>query len=424
MAQAPALSRWRLLKAEKMMSGVLSGIRVVEVAIYAFVPAAGAVLSQLGADVLKIEHPENPDPLRGISSYGINKPGTSGPNVLWEVMNRGKRSVGIDIRNPQGLEVLMSLVDQADVFITNFMQPARAKLGIDAEQILARNPRIIYGRGTGHGIHGPDANKPGFDALSYWAKSGAAIASMSSENRYPALMPGPAFGDIQGGMNLAGGIMGGLYQRERTGKGCVVDVSLLGSGMWAMAASTAGAYSRGTENIEQLDRQRAPNPIANIYRSADDRYFIVGALEGDRFWPSVCMVVGRPDLIADPRFATSKDRAVNSEECVSILEEAFASMPLARIAEALDKAECPWAAVTPPIHPVTDEQALANKYVQMVEYPGGTSLPLVSAPVQIDEHTGTLAAAPGHCEHTDEVLMDAGRSMEALLELKMSGAIF
>ncbi|PHR12226.1 MAG: formyl-CoA transferase [Sphingopyxis sp.] len=406
------------------MNGVLSGIKVIEVAIYAFVPAAGAVLSDMGADVLKIEHPENPDPMRNLSSYGINKPGTGGPSVLWQVMNRGKRSVGIDIRNPEGLEVLMSLVDEADIFLTNFMQPARAKLGIDAKDILARNPRIIYGRGTGHGPVGPDANRPGFDALSYWARSGAAIAGMSNENRYPALMPGPAFGDIQGGMNLAGGIMAGLYQRERTGKGCVVDVSLLSSGMWAMAASTAGAYSRGTDNIEQLDRTRAPNPIANIYRSSDDRYFIVGALEGDRFWPSICKIVNRPDLIEDARFATSADRTTNSEECVAILESAFETMTLAQIAEALEAAKCPWAAINPPIHPVEDEQANANNYIQMVECGDEGSLPIVSAPIQIDEQAAVLTPAPGHCEHTDEILMSSGLTMDELLELKVSGAIF
>jgi len=406
------------------MNGVLSGIKVIEVAIYAFVPAAGAVLSDMGADVLKIEHPENPDPMRNLSSYGINKPGTGGPSVLWQVMNRGKRSVGIDIRNPEGLEVLMSLVDEADIFLTNFMQPARAKLGIDVKDILARNPKIIYGRGTGHGPVGPDANKPGFDALSYWARSGAAIAGMSNENSYPALMPGPAFGDIQGGMNLAGGIMGGLYQRERTGKGCVVDVSLLGSGMWAMAASTAGAYSRGTDNIEQLDRTRAPNPIANFYRSSDDRYFIVGALEGDRFWPGICKVVNRPDLVEDPRFATSSDRTANSKECVAILERAFETMSLAQIAEALEEIECPWAAINPPIHPVEDEQANINNYIQMVECGDEGSLPIVSAPIQINEQAAVLKAAPGHCEHTDEILMDSGFTMDQLLELKVSGAIF
>lgn len=406
------------------MNGVLSGIKVIEVALYAFVPAAGAVLSDFGADVLKIEHPENPDPMRSISSYGINMPGTSGPSVLWEVMNRGKRSVGIDIRNPEGLKVLLSLVDEADVFLTNFMQPARAKLGIDANDIMARNPRIIYGRGTGHGPVGPDANRPGFDALSYWARSGAAIAGMSNENRYPALMPGPAFGDIQGGMNLAGGILAGLYQRERTGKGCVVDVSLLSSGMWAMAASTAGAYSRGTENIEQLDRTRAPNPIANIYRSSDDRYFIVGALEGDRFWPGVCKAVNRPDLVDDPRFATSRDRAANSEECVAILEAEFEKMTLDQVAQELEAAECPWAAINPPIHPVNDEQAKANNYIQMVQCGSDGELPIVSSPVQIDERAAKLKAAPGHCEHTDEVLMEGGRTMDDLLDLKVSGAIF
>ena len=406
------------------MDGVLTGIKVIEVAIYAFVPAAGAVLADLGADVLKIEHPESPDPLRSISSYGINKPGTDGPNVLWEVMNRGKRSVGIDIRNPEGYKVLMALVEEADVFLTNFMQPARAKLGIDADDILARNPRIIYGRGTGHGPVGPDANRPGFDALSYWARPGAAIAGMSAENKFPALMPGPAFGDIQSGMNLAGGIMAGLFQRERTGKGCVVDVSLLGSGMWAMAASTAGAYSRGTDNIEQLDRARAPNPVANIYRSMDDRYFIVGALEGDRFWPGLCEVIQRPDLVDDARFSSTPARAANNEECVSILETAFEKMTLAQISDELERIECPWAAINPPIHPVDDPQAKANHYVQMVEYEGEHALPLVSAPIRIDENAAPLTAAPAHCEHTDEVLMAGGRTMDDLLELKMSGAIY
>ncbi len=404
------------------MDGVLKGIKVIEVAIYAFVPAAGAALADLGADVLKIEHPENPDPLRNIASYGINMPGTDGPMVLWEVMNRGKRSVGIDIRNPEGLEVLMSLVDEADVFLTNFMQPARAKLGIDADDIMKRNPRIIYGRGTGHGPAGPDANRPGFDALSYWARPGSAIAGMSNENSFPALMPGPAFGDIQSGMNLAGGILAALYQREKTGKGSVVDVSLLGSGMWAMAASTAGAYSRGTENIEQLDRTRAPNPIANIYRSSDSRYFIVGALEADRFWPGVCGVVNRPDLVEDPRFATGRDRAKNSEECVAILESEFEKMTLEQIATALEAAQCPWAAINPPIDPVEDKQALANNYIQMVECTDG-SLPIVAAPVQINEQAPTLKRAPTHGEHTDEVLMEGGRSMDDLIELKVSGAI-
>ena len=191
-----------------------------------------------------------------------------------------------------------------------------------------------------------------------------------------------------------------------------------------MAASTAGAYSRGTDNIEQLDRTRAPNPIANIYRSSDDRYFIVGALEGDRFWPSICKIVNRPDLIEDARFATSADRTTNSEECVAILESAFETMTLAQIAEALEAAKCPWAAINPPIHPVEDEQANANNYIQMVECGDEGSLPIVSAPIQIDEQAAVLTPAPGHCEHTDEILMSSGLTMDELLELKVSGAIF
>ena len=404
------------------MAKLLDGIRVVEVAIYAFVPAAGAVLADWGADVIKIEHPETGDPVRNLSSYGF-KPGDGGVSLLWEIFNRGKRSVGIDIRKPEGLALLLALIDSADVFLTNFMQPARAKLGIDVDQIMARNPRIIYGRGTGHGPLGPDANKGGFDALSYWARSGAATAAMAPGDAFPVLMPGPAFGDIQSGMHMAGGVMAGLYQREKTGKGCVVDVSLLGSGLWAMQASTAGAYVLESENIVQLDRSRAPNPVANVFRTGDNRSFILGFLESDRYWPGLCHAVGRPELIADPRFASFQLRAENTEACIAIFDEIFGKLTLAELKKILDSQEGPWAAVSMPADSITDEQAIVNGYVKMVQYDGDVRLPMVSPPAQIDQQTVHLRRAPELGEHTDEVLGALGRSEDELINLKVADVI-
>ena len=404
------------------MTKLLDGVRVLEVAIYAFVPSAAAVLADWGADVIKVEDPDVGDPVRGLTSYGFG-PGDGGVSALWELFNRGKRSVGINIRKPEGREILMSLVDQSDVFLTNFMQPARAKLGIDVDQILARNPRIIYGRGTGHGPVGPDANKGGFDALSYWGRPGAGSAAIAPGDTMPVLMPGPAFGDMQCGMHLAGGVLGALYRREKTGKGGVVDVSLLGSGLWAMAASTAGAYVLKSDNIVQLDRRRAPNPIANIYATGDGRGFYLGMLESDRYWPGLCDALGLSALTNDPLYSTAPNRALNSEALIAVFDELFATLTLDEVSKRLNGQEGPWAVVGRPADVITDEQAQLNGYVQIVKCNDQAQLPMITAPVQFDQDVPMLSRAPGHGEHTDEVMAALGHDMEGLIRLKVAGVI-
>jgi crotonobetainyl-CoA:carnitine CoA-transferase CaiB-like acyl-CoA transferase len=401
---------------------LLDGVKVVEVAIYAFVPSAGAALADWGADVVKVEHPETGDPMRGLASYGI-KPGDGGVTALWEVFNRGKRSVGININAPEGRKVLMSLIDQADVFITNFMQPARKRLGIDAEQVLARNPRIIYGRGTGQGPLGPDADKGGFDALSYWSRPGVSTASIPPNYDFPIMLPGPAFGDVQSGMHMAGGIAAALYRREKTGKGAIVDVSLLGSGLWAMQATIAGAYATKRDNIVQLDRYRPPNPLANVYRTGNGRFFVLGMLEADRYWSGLCAALGHPELAQEERFNSLAARAKNSEELVKILDAMFAQWTLAQIAERLNSQEGQWATVEMPGDAVKDPQSLANGYMQMVRYENGADLPIVPVPAFVDGQAPTLTRAPTHCEHTDEVLEGLGITSEELIGMKVSGVI-
>jgi crotonobetainyl-CoA:carnitine CoA-transferase CaiB-like acyl-CoA transferase len=405
-----------------MLEPVLNGIKVVEVAIYAFVPAAGAVLADWGADVVKVEDPTTGDPIRGLSAYGI-APGQGGVCVLWELFNRGKKSVGIDIRQPQGLELLMKLVDEADVFITNFIPSTCVRLGIDEENIRARNPRIIYGRGTGQGPIGPDANDGGFDALSYWGRSGAGLAAMSPEADFPVMLPGPAFGDVQSGMNLAGGIMAALYRRERTGQGATVDTSLLSSGLWATQASIAGAFVRDADNIVQLDRRRAPNPIANPYRSSDGESFVLGMLEADRYWPGLCDALDDSTLTADPRFQTAALRAEHCEACIEALGQIFANLTLDQIDERLAKQEGPWAVVSSPGSTLEDEQALVNEFIRYVECEGGAKLPMVPTPSKLDGPSPALTGAPEHGAQTDEVIAGLGLSMDQIMELKVAGVV-
>jgi crotonobetainyl-CoA:carnitine CoA-transferase CaiB-like acyl-CoA transferase len=401
---------------------VMDGVRVLEVGIYAFAPAAGAVLADWGADVVKVEHPEAGDPLRGLVAYGV-KPGEGGVTYLWEVLNRGKRSIGIDIATDDGRELLLSLCEGADVFLTNFLAPACSRLGIDADSVRARNPRIIYARGTGHGPKGPDADKGGYDGVSFWARSGVSIAAMAPDAKYPVGLPGPAYGDIQSGAHLAGGIAAALFQRERTGQGAVVDVSLLGSGLWAMQPAIAGAHASGQEQLNPLDRRRPANPLWNVYRTADGRFVTLSMLEGDRYWPGFCVAAGRPELAADERFADAGSRLANIEECIELLDAIFAEHSLAEWKEILAAQEGPWSVTQTPRAALDDEQALLNDYLQWVKYDNGATLPLVNAPAQIDGRPATLRAAPGHGADTDEVLLEAGLTWDDLLRLKVSGAI-
>ena len=287
----------------------------------------------------------------------------------------------------------------------------------------ARNPRIIYARGTGQGPLGPDANKGGFDGLSYWSRPGVSTSSIPPDYKFPVMLPGPAFGDIQSGMNMAGGIAAALFRREKTGESGIVDVSLYGSGLWAMQASIAGSYVSGRNNIVQLDRTKPANPIANIYGSKDGKFFVVGMLEADRYWPAFTAAFGHPELADDPRFATIELREKNCEECVRTLDAIFAELTMAEIEDRLNSQEGPWGSVNEPGDAVTDEQAIANGYMQMVKHETGAQMPLIPAPALADCEVPQLRRAPQHCEHTEELLAAIGLGEEEIINLRISGAV-
>lgn len=402
------------------MTDILRGIRVVELAAWTFVPAAGAVLADWGADVIKIEHPETGDPQRGLINSGV-VPGSGGVNHFVEQPNRGKRSIGLDTSNPDGLELLMRLIETADVFLTNLLPGSRRRMGVDVEQVRARNPKIIYARGHGYGTKGDMADRGGFDLAAYWARGGIGEAYRTGDGSYPPLQR-PAFGDVYGGLAIAGGIAGALVKRERTGEPSVVDVSLLGAAVWQLGPDIVGAGVLGND-IPRFQLDAMPNPVASIYRTRDGRFIAFVLLQADRFWAEFCSRLGRDDLIDDERFATAAARFANRIDCVAELRAAFGSQDLCHWEKAFSGFDGVWDVMRTAHDVHTDPQAVANGYLPRTRDAQGNEFALAASPVQFDETPLRLTRAPGHGEHTDALLAELGFSNEEIIDLKVKAVV-
>jgi crotonobetainyl-CoA:carnitine CoA-transferase CaiB-like acyl-CoA transferase len=403
------------------MQDVLAGIRVVEVASWTFVPISGAVLAEWGAEVIKIEHPESGDPQRGLVSSGL-VPGADGVNFMFEIPNRGKRSVGLDISTDAGRELLYRLVERADVFVTNYLPDVRKRLGIDVEEIRARNPNVIYVRGTGQGTKGPDAEKGGFDGASYWARAGLGMQFKPADADWPVEQR-PAFGDVMGGLTIAGGIAAALLRRERTGTPSVVDVSLLSLGMWNLAPDITSAKLYENIEIPTFDRDSMPNPLVGTYPTKDGRFIMLLLLQADRFWPDLAEHLDRTDLIEDPRFKDGAERYEHRAECIQELREIFRSRTFDEWCDRLQTLKGVWAPFASALELHDDPQAVANGYLEPITASSGAEFRLPANPVQFDETPVSVRGAPEHGEHTDEVLLELGLTMDEIIEHKVSGAV-
>lgn len=397
----------------------LEGIRVLEVAMYGFVPSAGAVLAEWGADVVKIEHSVTGDPQRGLRQVGrMRVEGDPNPNV--EHANRGKRSIGLDMGSDEGREVLLELACRSDVFLTSFLPQARTKFGIDVDDIRAVNPSIVYARGSALGPRGVESDRGGYDMTAFWARGGIAATITPPGVEGMIAPPGPAFGDTISGTNLAGGVAAALLKRERTGETSVVDVSLLGSGLWSMGHGVALSLHLDEHMVAPVPGAHgAPtNPLSGLYATSDNRYLSFVMLQPAKFWADVCRHIDRPELVDDPRFANAEQIAAHTEEAVAILREVIAQRTLAEWTERFATLAGPWAPVQDSLQVSDDAQIRSNEYIVKAG-----ELELVANPVQFDVTAPETGPAPEFAAQTEEILLEIGLDWDRIIALKTAGAV-
>jgi crotonobetainyl-CoA:carnitine CoA-transferase CaiB-like acyl-CoA transferase len=400
-----------------MEKGIFEGLKVLDCASFIAAPAAATVLSDFGADVIKIEPPGAGDPYRNLP----NLPGYphSEHNFAWMLEARNKKSLALDLSKPEGQAVLHRLAAQADVFITNYPPQVRERLGITHAHLAPHNDRLIYASFTGYGEKGEEANKPGFDSNAYWARSGLMDLVRADEHTTPARSIA-GMGDHPCAMAFYGAIVTALYKRERTGKGSHVSSNLMANGVWA-ASVLAQAKLVGAKFGERRPRERALNAVTNHYQCKDGRWLILSLLNEDRQWPTLARCLGREDLVTDSRFETKKDRHARSVELIKIFDETFATKDLAEWRKILDGNGLVFGVVGILDDIPNDKQMIENEV--LVPFENDTML-TISSPIWVDGSRKVQPRKPpGLGEHSDEILRNAGYDEAAIGKLRAAGAV-
>lgn len=408
-----------------MATKVMEGVRILEVAQFTFTPAAGAVLADWGADVIKIEHPVRGDTQRGFLNMGGVKLDPL-RHTLIEHPNRGKRSVGIDLSTPEGQELLYELAKQCDVFLTNFLPQVRQKNKFDVEHIRAANPNIIYARGSALGNKGPEREIGGFDGTCFWSRSGIAHAMSPKELGGPLSQGIPAFGDSIGGMFIAGGISAALFHRAQTGEAVEMDVSLLSSAWWAQGALISQVMETDVYSPVSMPASGgvSVNPFMGNFTTSDGGTINLCILSPTGVIRDTFEHLELGALADDPRFCEPHALFENAAAASEYIVQAFAQKPFAFWREHLRTMKGQWAPVQSVRDLLTDEQALANDMIIEVEgADGGAPLRLVRGPVQWNGEPLETTRAPQASEHTEIVLMEMGIEWDRIEELKSKGAI-
>ena len=396
------------------MAGPLDGVKVVEITMFQQGPVAGTKLGDLGADVIKVEPPTG-DPARGFMRIMGAMVGLKGRNYYFEQHNRNKRSIVLDMRKEKGLEIFLKLIDRADVFMNNMSIEAPQKMGIGHEALLARNPRLIYAQGSGWGRKGPDANELSFD---YTGIGRAGLMMSCGERGTPPAQILPGLGDELGGMVLAWAVCAALYAREKTGKGQLIDTSLMGSLMCMESLVLSAPAILGQEFPREI-RAQAGNPVYNHYKAKDDKWFILAHLQPDRYWPNICKALGMPELENDPRFNSIEARGDNARELIAIMDAKFATKTRDEWFEIFKKEGLIYTPIQTPTEVINDPQSLANNYVVWFDHPVLGRTKMVGFPWDFSKTPASIRREPPEFgQHTEEILLELDYTWDDITKLK------
>lgn len=401
------------------MPGPLTGVRVVEMGFWVAGPGAAGVMADWGADVVKIEPPEG-DPFRGMF---MNAAGIDAPfNPPFELDNRGKRSVGLNLQHPDGRSVAHRLLRDADVFVSNLRQPALRKVGLSYDDVRVLNRRLVYCHISGYGLDGDDSDRPAYDIGAFWSRAGIAASLVPNGGEPPQQRGG--MGDHTTALSAVGAVCAALVARQRTGEGQLVSTSLLRTGMYVLGwdMNIRLRYGKVAPPYTRFD---VPNPVVNSYKAGDGKWFWLLGLQGDRHWPDLVRAVNRPELLDDVRFRDIKVRRENAPVLVPLLDAIFATKPLHEWTAIFDRENVWWAPVQTPDEVAADPQMrAAGGVVRAPVTAGDGDAEMVASPVDFQGTPWTPAgAAPEFAQHTEEVLLELGYDWEAIAKLKEAGAI-
>ncbi len=399
------------------MSGPMSGVRVVELGFFVAGPAAGGILADWGADVIKIE-PPNGDPMRGFFS---NAAGLDFPhNPSFELDNRAKRSIALNLETERGRQIAYELIKRADVFLTNLRLKALNKLGMDYETLRKLNPRLVYCLVTGFGSQGAEYGRPAYDIGAFWSRAGV-VSTLTPAGHEPPIQRG-AMGDHTTGMTAAGAISAALFARERTGQGQLVETSLLRVGAYFVSWDINLLLRLGYPTTP-LTRHKVTNPLVNSYYDSEHHWFWMLGLQGDRHWPDLVRVIERPELLDDPRFNSMEARRKNAAELVDLLDGIFSRRPLAQWGPIFDREDLWWASVQTTDELVRDPQA--REAGIFVKYPAADGeVETVATPVDFSATPWSIRAPSPECgQHCEEILLELGVGWEEIDRLRNAGVI-
>jgi crotonobetainyl-CoA:carnitine CoA-transferase CaiB-like acyl-CoA transferase len=408
------------MKETDVMDRPLQGVKVVEVAMWVAGPSTAAVLGDWGADVIKLEDPTTGDPIRGFVTRTMGDPNAR-IRPPFELDNRNKRSVAVDLRRPDGHAFALRLIELADVFVTSLRLDSIERMKLDYATLSAKNPRLVYASVNGYGHRGPDRDRPAYDYAASWARSGL-MATIAEPGQSPPAQR-PAMIDHAVGLGLAGAISAALLARARTGRGRQVNISLFSMGLWMNASDLTVGLMTG-RSPQSESRSERVNPLWSSYRCADARWIYFVMIQSDRYWPNFCRALGKPEWLGDPRF---KDSAMRAQNCAALTEEidrAIAAKSCDDWAPIFDRHNLIWAPVRTDAEVLVDPQAQAIGAFAAVDHPNIPGCRVVNSPIEFgDSQPLPHRAAPELGQHTEEVALEMGLTWDEIARLKSSGIL-